>query len=126
MGLVLSKHGMADYDAFAANHIRLIAGLAGFCILSFFLRWWSNVGRALTDRRGMLHTTVGSFFGTSLGISLSLYAVQHTQVGVAATIIALVPIFIIPPSVLINKEKVTPRDVIGSVIAVSGSVLLFL
>ena len=30
VGLVFSKFGMGSYDAFAANHIRLLAALAGF------------------------------------------------------------------------------------------------
>lgn len=30
VGLVLSKKGMGNYDAFAASHIRVIAGLIGF------------------------------------------------------------------------------------------------
>jgi drug/metabolite transporter (DMT)-like permease len=69
---------------------------------------------------------LGSFFGPFVGVSLSLYAVQHTQVGVAATIIALVPVLIIPPAVLIKKEIIGLRDVAGAAIAVAGSVLLFL
>jgi hypothetical protein len=68
---------------------------------------------------------IGSFFGPFVGVSLSLYAVQHTQVGIAATIIALVPIFIIPPSMIFKKEKIGPRDVIGALLAVGGSALLF-
>jgi drug/metabolite transporter (DMT)-like permease len=71
-------------------------------------------------------TALGSFFGPFVGVSLSLYAVQHTQVGVAATIIALVPVLIIPPAVLIKKEIIGLRDVAGAAIAVAGSFLLFL
>jgi drug/metabolite transporter (DMT)-like permease len=46
-------------------------------------------------------------------------------VGIAATIIALVPIFIIPPSMIFKKEKIGPRDVLGAMLAVGGSALLF-
>ena len=74
----------------------------------------------------MAFTTLGSFFGPFVGVSLSLYAVQHTQVGIAATIIALVPIFIIPPSMLLKREKIGLRDVIGAAVAVGGSALLFI
>jgi len=126
VGLVFSKFGMGTYDAFAANHIRLLAALAGFTIIFLVTGRWRGVLPATRHRSGMGFTTLGSFFGPFVGVSLSLYAVQHTQVGVAATIIALVPILIIPPAVLIKKERIGWRDITGAVIAVTGSVLLFL
>ncbi len=126
VGLVFSKFGMAGYDAFAANHIRLLAGLAGFTAIFTLTGRWRTLVPAVGHRPGMLFTTLGAFFGPFVGISLSLYAVQHTQVGVAATLIALVPIFIIPPAIIIKKERVGRRDVLGALIAVGGSALLFL
>ena len=126
VGLVFSKFGMGTYDAFAANHIRLLAALAGFTVIFLASGRWRAVLPATRHRSGMGFATLGSFFGPFVGVSLSLYAVQHTQVGVAATIIALVPVLIIPPAVLIKKEVVGLRDVTGAAIAVTGSVLLFL
>jgi drug/metabolite transporter (DMT)-like permease len=81
---------------------------------------------AFQNRAGIARTCLGATFGPFLGVSLSLVAVQNTEAGVAATIMALVPVLIIVPSVLIFKERVTPRAVIGAVIAVTGTVLLFL
>jgi len=125
-GLVLSKFGMGDYDPFAATHIRVIAGAAGFAILFVFIGWWPRVFAAFQNRAGIARTSLGATFGPFLGVSLSLVAVQNTEAGVAATIMALVPVLIIAPSVLIFKERVTARAVIGAIIAVSGTVLLFL
>jgi drug/metabolite transporter (DMT)-like permease len=126
VGLVFSKYGMGAYDAFAANHIRLLAALAGFAMIFTFTGRWGQLAASTRHRSGMAFTALGSFFGPFVGVSLSLYAVQHTQVGIAATIIALVPIFIIPPSVVFKKEKISPRDVIGATLAVGGSALLFI
>jgi drug/metabolite transporter (DMT)-like permease len=125
VGLVFSKYGMGAYDAFAANHIRLIAALGGFVLIFSLTGRWRRLAAAARHRSGMAFTTLGSFFGPFVGVSLSLYAVQHTQVGIAATIIALVPIFIIPPSMIFKKEKIGPRDVVGALLAVGGSALLF-
>ncbi len=126
VGLVFSKYGMGSYDAFAANHIRLLAALAGFVLIFSLTGRWRRLAAATRHRSGMAFTTLGSFFGPFVGVSLSLYAVQHTQVGIAATIIALVPIFIIPPSMLLKREKIGLRDVIGAAVAVGGSALLFI
>ena len=59
-------------------------------------------------------------------MSFSLLAVQHTEAGVAATIMSIVPILLIPPAVLFFKEKITIREVIGSLVAVAGVALLFM
>jgi drug/metabolite transporter (DMT)-like permease len=125
-GLVLSKLGMGGYDAFAATQIRVIAGIAGFAVIFSCIGWWPRVGTALRNRKAMAQTGVGAVFGPFLGVSLSLLAVKYTEAGVAATIMALVPVLIIPPAVLILKERVSGQAVLGSVIAVAGSALLFL
>jgi drug/metabolite transporter (DMT)-like permease len=126
IGLVLSKYGMGSYDAFAATQIRIIAGIIGFSLLFFPLKRWPRVSDALKDRKAMIPISVGAFFGPFLGVSLSLFSIKYTETGVASTIMAIVPVLIIPPAVLIFKEKITPREIIGALIAVCGVALLFL
>lgn len=125
-GLVLSKYGMGDYNSFAASHIRLIAGMAGYMIIIIFLRKGSLIINAFKDAKGMRVIGLGSFFGPFLGISFSLLAVKYTDTGIAATIMAIVPILIIPPSVLLFKEKVTWLEIAGALISVAGVVMMFL
>lgn len=125
LGLVLSKFGMKDYDPFAATQIRIIAGLAGFVLLITFLKRWPNVLRALKNRKGMQLTTIGSFFGPFLGVSFSLIAVKYTEAGIASTIMALVPVFIILPSVILYKQKVRVTEIIGAFVSVCGVALFF-
>ena len=69
---------------------------------------------------------IGSFFGPFLGVSLSLLAFQHTTVGVASTLIATVPVFILLPSVLFMGEKLNWKEVAGAFLAVGGMVVFFL
>ncbi len=126
VGLIFSKYGMGDYSVFAATQIRVIAGIAGFTVILFFLKRWRKVFAALKNRPAMARITVGAFFGPFLGVSMSLLAVQHTLTGIASTIMAIVPILIIPPAVLIFKEKVTLKEFIGAVIAVSGVTIYFI
>jgi drug/metabolite transporter (DMT)-like permease len=126
LGIVFSKYGMQDYSPFAATQIRIIVGIIGFIVLITFLGKWVSVRSALMDRKAMIPITVGSFFGPFLGVSFSLLAIQHTSIGVASTIMALVPIFIIPPSILLFKHKITVREVIGTFISLVGVALFFL
>jgi len=69
---------------------------------------------------------LGSFFGPFLGVSFSLIAVQYTQTGIASTIMAIVPILIIPPSIFIFKQKITVWESIGAFISVAGVALFFI
>lgn len=126
VGLVLSKYGMQDYDPFAATQIRLIAGFAGFAVLTTILGRWGRVWKATRNGPGMAATTLGSFFGPFLGVSFSLLAVKYTETGIAATIMAIVPILIIPPAIILYKEKVRTMEIIGSLISIAGVALLFL
>jgi drug/metabolite transporter (DMT)-like permease len=74
----------------------------------------------------MLLTSLGAFFGPFLGVSFSLVAVKYTEAGIASTIMALVPVFIIVPAVLFFKEKVTLPEMLGAIVSVAGVALFFL
>ena len=126
MGLVLSKYGMQDYNVFAATQIRIIAGSIGFILLITLLKRWPNVKIAIADSNGMKFVLIGSIFGPFLGVYTSLLAIKYTTVGIASTIMAIIPILIIPPAILIYKEKVTLKEVIGAFIALIGIVLFFI
>ncbi|MBW1660449.1 MAG: DMT family transporter [Deltaproteobacteria bacterium] len=126
VGLVLSKFGMKGYDPFAATQIRILAALGIFLLLFAAFRWWPRVKAILDQRAALGWTAMGAFFGTFLGISLSLLAVKLTKTGIAATIMSIVPILIIPPAAFFFKERITPRAVIGAFVAVIGVSVLFL
>ncbi len=126
LGLVLSKLGMHDYDPFAATQIRIIAGIAGYVILVTLLSRWISVIKATRNKEGMMLTGLGAFFGPFLGVSFSLIAIKYTEAGIASTIMALVPVFIIIPAVIFNKEKVTVPELLGSVVSVAGVAMFFM
>lgn len=125
-GLVLSKFGMEDYDPFAATQIRVIAGIVGFTILITFFRRWPSIINATRNSSAMWLMLTGATFGPFLGVSLSLLAVKHTATGIASTIMAITPILIIPPSIILFKQKVSLREILGAIISVAGVSLFFL
>jgi drug/metabolite transporter (DMT)-like permease len=125
-GLVVSKYGMAGYDAFAATQIRLVAGMAGFTVLITLLGRWRRIGEAFRDRKAMVSLSWGAVFGPFLGVSFCMLALQRTRTGIASTLMALVPVMIIPPAVIFYREKVKPKEALGALLAVGGAALLFL
>jgi len=125
-GLVLSKKGMQNMNAFEATQIRIMVGVVGFSIVITLFKRWKHLLGALKDLKAMKFMTIGSFTGPFLGVSFSLLAVQHTDTGVAATLMALTPVMIIPPAILLNKERIKIIEIIGAVVAISGVALFFL
>jgi drug/metabolite transporter (DMT)-like permease len=117
---------MGGYDAFASTQIRVLAGIVGFSVVFAATGRWLRVRSALRDRRAMASTFIGSFFGPFIGVSLSLLAVQYTEAGVAATLMALTPVVIIPLSMILYRERVAWPAAVGAAVAVCGSALLFL
>ena len=126
VGLILSKIGMAGYPALAANQVRVFAGAVGYAVLFFALRWWPNVRTGLRDRKALGLCALGAVFGPFLGVSLSLVAVRETVAGVAASIMALTPVLIIPLVIVLRKERVGIGGFVGALVAVIGVALLFL
>ncbi len=126
MGLVLSKLGLKDYDPFSATQIRIIAGMAGFAVLATIMKRWRHITAAVRDRPGMKSLTIGAFFGPFLGVLFSLISVKYTKAGIASTIMALTPVFILIPAILFYKQKVTFPEFAGAVLSVCGVALFFI
>ncbi len=125
-GLVLSKYGMEGYDAFAATQIRVITGFFGFMIIYTALGRWYRLVPAVKNKAAMKSLTIGAFFGPFLGVSFSLLAVRYTSSGIAATIMSIVPVMIIPFSIFMFREKIAPREILGAFVAIGGVALFFL
>jgi len=125
-GLLLSRRAMEGADPFVAASWRVAAGLVGYAVLLTATGWWPRLREALRDRRAVGISGIGAFFGPFLGITGSMAAVRWTDAGTAATIMALVPVILIPPSALVFHERVTVRAVLGALLAVGGVALLFL
>lgn len=126
VGAVFSKIGMGDYDPFAASQIRVITGIVGFAIMITLMRRWKGVSSGLSDKKASKALVLGSFFGPFLGVSLGMVAFKFTSVGIASTLMATVPVFILIPSHLLLKEKLTVNEVVGAVFAVAGIAVFFL
>jgi drug/metabolite transporter (DMT)-like permease len=126
-GLLLAKMAFqqGEINGFVATFFRLLAGLAVMSPV-IISRVRSDRRVFAADRRALGLTVLGAFLGPFVGIALSLTAVAHTSVGVAATLISTVPIVMLPLSAFLGREPLSPRLVWGAVTAVAGVGLLFL
>ncbi len=126
VGLIFSKIGMDGYNVFAATQIRIITGFFSFTILIIYLKKWNDIKLALKDRKALSSITLGSIFGPFVGVSLSLLSLQYLSAGITSTITSIVPVTIIPLSILVFKEKVKPKEMLGALVTVLGVAVLFL
>ena len=142
VGLVLSKVGMEYYNAavpsgaseatmfmlpFASTMIRAIIGFAGFLlILSLRKDGLPSLGRAVRDGQGMKYASLLTLFGPAVGVSLSLMAVRYANAGIASTLMALTPVLIILPDALINKKRISLKEIAGVAVTMTGVSLFFL
>jgi drug/metabolite transporter (DMT)-like permease len=132
VGLVLSKIGVtymatdggAFMSSFAGTFIRGIAGLSGFLVLLFMREQQGNLRRAFEGTTPS-YLLAATLCGPTIGVSLSLLAVQLTNVGIAQTIMSTTPILILLPTYLIYHQPLTTRAVVGTIISVVGVSLFF-
>ncbi|MBN2227168.1 MAG: DMT family transporter [candidate division Zixibacteria bacterium] len=127
IGLVLAKAGMGNtLDPLPATFLRMISAAAAIWLYGLFRGDLKDFTKKCKDRRALLFAVGGAFCGPFLGVWMSLTAVKYTQAGIAMAIMATVPILIIPLVIVVFKEKVSPRAVIGAILAVIGVTVLFL
>jgi len=122
--LVLAKKGMVGIDTLVAAEVRAVAAATAFLLIFSICGLWPKAKLAFRHRRSMAMIVISSVVGTCLGTALSLASVRLTKTGTAATLISLVPLFLIPPAILFEKEKLSYRAVVGAVATFAGISLL--
>ena len=141
VGLVLSKIGMQYYEAaipaeapsmmegmlpFASTMMRAIVGGIGFFAILLLQKDFGKLQSAVKDPVAMRYASIITLFGPVLGVSLSLMAVRYANAGIASTLMALTPVIIIFPEVLIEKKRIRFKEIVGLAVTIAGVALFFL
>lgn len=127
-GYILSKKGLeGDFPALSGNMIRLIASTLLIWLIAALGRQVRPNFRTLRDHPGAVKFIMGgALFGPFIGVWLSLVAVQESPVGVASTLTSLMPVFLLPVGRIMFDERITRRAILGTVLAMIGTAVLFL
>lgn len=127
-GLVLAKNGLGgEFSPISANIIRMITAAVVMWAITFIQGQAKSTAQTLLqNRRGMLFILLGSFAGPFLGVSFSMLAIQRAEVGVASTLMALPPVFLLPVSYVVFKERYGWGAIAGTFVAIAGVAMLFL
>ncbi len=128
LGLVLAKNGLGEeFSPISGNFIRMITAMIVIWIITLIQKEFkSTFQKAIRYPAAFWKIVGGAFSGPFLGVSLSLFALQHTSIGVASTLMALPPIFLLPVDYFVFKEELGWGAVAGTLLAMVGVGVLFL
>jgi drug/metabolite transporter (DMT)-like permease len=151
VGLILSKRGMghtrldasAHLDPWSATLVRVTFGAAAICALAVIHRaGFSAIVRGApipaTRRNGnrlpanreigtaLAMLSIGAILGPVTGVWLSLVAIDRADAAIAATLMAMTPVLILPFAAWLERDRISWRAIMGAAVAVLGVAILTL
>ena len=128
IGLVLAKQGLGgDYPSISGTLIRILTAMAFIWLITIFMRQTRQTLQSVFSNFKLVRNIFGgSVVGPFIGVWLSQIAIQRTYIGIASTLMALTPIFMLPIAKWYYKEEVSSRAVFGTVVALIGVAIIFL
>ncbi len=128
VGLVLARQGMVgDFSPFQGNAIRMVIAAISIWVFAILQKQAGETIIAVREQpRALWLIALGALCGPVLGVSGSLLAIQHTEVGVASTLMAIMPVIVLPISYFVFRERFGWQAVAGTLIAIAGVGVLFL
>ena len=128
-GLIFAKYAFqgGELNGFAASFIRLFSASIIIIPIASTLRRYKNPFSIYSkDSYSAKVILIGTIFGPVLGITGSLIAIAYAKVGIASTLMATMPIIMLPISRFYFKEKLDWKAIIGAFVAVVGAAIIFL
>lgn len=129
VGLIFAKYAFieSEVNGFVATLIRILPSIIVLYPVTFFIKDAKRPFKVLfNNRKGLIYTAIGSVIGPFLGITGSLIAIAYTYVGIASTLMATVPIIMLPLVKFYYKEDLSTMSIVGAFLAVGGVAILFL
>jgi len=128
-GLIFAKFAFqgGELNGFAASFIRLFsASIIILPLAATFRKYKNPFGIYSKDSYSTKVILIGTIFGPVLGITGSLISIEYAKVGIASTLMATMPIIMLPISRFYFKEKLDWKSIIGAFVAVIGTAIIFL
>jgi drug/metabolite transporter (DMT)-like permease len=127
VGIIFAKKAFSsEIDPLSATVLRMLPAMIALWSVALFRGRIVEVFKTLANRKAALATLGGTIFGPFLGVWLSIVAVKYTEAGVAATLLATVPVIVIPYTMIIYKTRPSLRTLVGTSITIAGVAMLFL
>ena len=128
-GLILAKFAFEEgnINGFVATFVRISSSVAIMLALTLAVKRYRNPVKIYSkDSKALIATIIGTVLGPFLGITFSLIAIEYTKVGIASTLMAMVPVIMLPIVRYYYKEKLSWPTISGAFLAAGGVAILFL
>ena len=137
LGIAFLKKGMLLYPnvtdfygitelAIASTLIRMILGALFVWGAITIMGKLPDIKKALKNKKGMKFVIIGAFIGPFVGVTLSTLAAYTIHVGIAQTLMSLMPVMIIPVVWFLFRQRTSWQGIVGAIVAVIGVAVLFL
>jgi drug/metabolite transporter (DMT)-like permease len=129
VGLIFAKlaYFEGNMHSITATFVRITSALIIMIPFIMFSGQMKNPIKLFSkDLKSLGLVFTGSIIGPYLGITFSYIAIVYTKIGIASTLMSTVPILMLPLAVIIYKEKLSYKAIIGAFLAVGGVSILFL
>ena len=124
---IFSKQALAGgFPPLSANTVQILAATVAVWIVPLMRNTWRGDGEAFRNLRASRSMVAGAIAGPFVGVTLSMIALSRAHVGVASALMALPPVFLLPFSHYVLKERVGWQAIVGTLFAVGGVAGLFL
>lgn len=124
-GVIFSKMGLESFPPIAGTQVRLFSAIIALTIYITIAKRWKEVAKIRTHPHAWKAVLGDAFIATLIGVSLSMVAIKNTKAAIAATLMSVMPILIIPISIWL-KERISLKEVLGAVLSVTGIAILFM
>lgn len=127
VGFVLSKRGLENnFSPLSGVLMRIIIATLIMWVLAIFSGKIKDTLKGFENKSATKNIVAGSIVGPTLGVWLSMVAVQLIPVGIASTLMATRPVMLLPLSKWFYKEKISLRAIGGTIFALIGVAIIFL
>jgi drug/metabolite transporter (DMT)-like permease len=106
--------------------VRMVAAAVGITLVALLQGQGFAWRAVVVDRRALGAALGGMVFGPVLGVWLSMVALAHARIGIAATLMATTPVFMMPVARFVYGARIGFLGAVGTVLAVLGVGLLML
>jgi len=120
-GTTLLQVGIEGVDPISGSFVRIVFGSIAFVPVFVVAK---SRGMTWPTRKATTRVIIAGFFGMALGSLLYVSAVAMVGATIMSVIASVAPLFAIPVSVIVLKEKLTPLALLGVFLTLTGVVLV--
>lgn len=104
----------------SAALVRMLSAALGITVVALLRGQPLGFLRVLGDQRALGSALGGTAFGPVGGVWLSMVALKHAPVGIAATLMALTPLFMMPVAKWSYGARIGLLGILGTLLAITG------